>query len=158
VRARGGARRRLHHDLPAGLHDQWAAAQVAADDPDERPQPVAQRRVGGDRSQGPLGVLDLVASPDGLGQRRLRRRCGRGLALLDRGQDGVCPLRRVGVRVGEGLQLGERQLGLLARLADEADGDLVDVGARVAEQALVDVADLLDVDVTERDLPGPAAP
>ena len=48
---------------------------------------------------------------------------------------------------------GERDLRFLALLADEADRDLLDVLAGVAEQALVDVADLLDVDVAERDAP-----
>ena len=52
----------------------------------------------------------------------------------------------------------ERDLGFLALLADEADGDLFHVGAGVAEQALVDVADLLDVDVAERDPTGGLAP
>ena len=43
-------------------------------------------------------------------------------------------------------------LGLLALLADETEDDVVlDDPAGVAEQALVDVADLLDVDVAERD-------
>ena len=51
-------------------------------------------------------------------------------------------------------QPGERDLGLLAFLADEADRDFLDVPAGVAEQALVDVADLLDVDVAEGDAPG----
>ena len=43
-------------------------------------------------------------------------------------------------------------LRLLAVLADQTEDDVVlDVGAGVAEQTLVDVADLLDVDVAERD-------
>ncbi len=51
----------------------------------------------------------------------------------------------------------ERHLRLGAGEPDQADGDLVDLGAGVAEQALVDVADLLDVDVAEARSAGPAA-
>ena len=80
---------------------------------------------------------------------------GAGLVLLhpgqDRGGDGLV----VDVLVGEVVEHGERDLGFGARLADQADDRLGGEGAGVAEQALVDVADLLDVDVAERDRPPP---
>ena len=44
VRARGRPGRRLDDDQAAGLHDDGPVAQVAADHPDDRPQPVAERR------------------------------------------------------------------------------------------------------------------
>ena len=52
------------------------------------------------------------------------------------------------------LQLRESDLRLGPGRSDQAEGDLVDVDAGVAEQALVDVADLLDVDVAEGDPAG----
>ena len=45
------------------------------------------------------------------------------------------------------LEVAERHLGLLALGADEPEHDLVHARAAVIEQALVDVADLLDVEV-----------
>ena len=88
VRACGLAGRRLDHQHAAGDHDRGPVAQVAADDPDERPESLAQLRVGRhDRAQRPVSVLDLAAYPDGLGERGPGRRGGRRLALLDPGED-----------------------------------------------------------------------
>ena len=126
-------------------------AQVPADDPDEGPEPVPECDVAGHRAQRPVGILGFGA--DGLGERCLgRERSGRLIFLhpgLDRGGEGGVGL----LRGPELFQGGEGNLGLLAGLADQADGDLLDVLAGVAEQPLVDVADLLDVDVAEGNPP-----
>lgn len=73
--------------------------------------------------------------------------------LFHPGEDGFGQ-RSAGPFFGERFKRGERDLRFLAFLADQAHGDLVDLGAGVAEQTFVDVADLLDVDVAERDPPG----
>ncbi len=123
MRAGRGPGRRLDDHYTAGRNDQRPVPQVAADDANERAEPVAECLVGRDRPQRALGVLDLGSSADRLSQRGLRRR-GRGaLVLLDPGQDGVGD-RSVG-RVGGGqfFQGGQRDLRLLACLADQADRD-----------------------------------
>ena len=51
----------------------------------------------------------------------------------------------------ESFQLGQRDLGFLAAGSLKAEVSLRDGDGGVAEQAFVDVADLFDVDVAERD-------
>ena len=155
VRAGGRAGRRLDHDQAAGQEDRGPVAQVAADRADERAEPVPQLRVGRrHRAQCAVGVLDLGAVPDRLGERglgrRRRRRAGRSSTQVRIAFASASAVRR---DAANSSRRDERDLRLLALLPDEADDDLVDVRAGVAEQALVDVADLLDVDVAEGDPP-----
>ena len=60
---------------------------------------------------------------------------------------------RLGARMsgGEVLQVGQRDLFLAAVLAGQADHDLGGAEALERQQALVDVADLLDGQRAERD-------
>ena len=102
------------------------------------------------RSASSISSFVRIALASAAFDARLRR----GLARLDRGQDRVGPLRRVGVALGEAPPARRAvSSGSSPGLPISPTVDLVDVGARVAEQALVDVADLLDVDVAERDPP-----
>ena len=144
---------RLDDDEAADRDDEWDVAKVAPDEvaPTDEGRPTVPS------SPAATGVSSRTSSarssPTGSLSMQLGQ-CGGGLAgggrlvVLDPGDERSGELLGVAtvvvVQVVEG---GERDLGLFAVLADQAEDDVVgDLGAGVAEQAFVDVADLLDVD------------
>ena len=142
-------RRRLHHDQTPALDDHRPSAQIGANGADPGAQARAQALVPGDGEQEALDVGHGVPGGQGLGQGAARGRLGPGPVLLEPGDDGPDQVGVVGVRLGETLQDRQRDLGLLALLAAQPQDRLRGPGAGIAQQTLVDVADLLHVDVPE---------
>ena len=74
--------------------------------------------------------------------------------LLEPGDERFGEVGILGVPLRELVQHRQRDLGLLTFLAEQAESCLLGTGTGVAEQALVDVADLLHVDIPEGQAPG----
>ena len=160
VRAGRRPGRRFDHDQAAGQEDRRAVAQVAADRADERAEPFPQACVGRyHRPQCAVGVLDFGRCP-GSPWRERTWSGGTAAGWSFFAQVRIAFASASGVRrdAANSSRRDERDLRLLALLPDQADDDLVARPGRVAEQALVDVADLLDVDVAEGDPPRGLAP
>ncbi len=141
--------RRLRHVQRAGQHDDGQLAQVGAQQAVERQEPLGQRVVAtGDGQELLAGLLLLARRKRGqaLLQRLRRADPGRLAALGQLGREH----RAAAEAGGEVLQLGERDLLLAAGLADQADDRPVGPEPLVGQQALVDVADLLHVELAER--------
>ena len=134
VRARRAAVERLGDVQRAGEEDERVAAQVVAQQRVVRRHAREQRVVGAARRAQPRAAL--VGQ---LGGEQLADRARGAAGLLGEPLD-----ERVLAGVRPALDLAERELGLV--LAAERERGVGDADRGVVEQALVDVADLLDVE------------
>jgi hypothetical protein len=88
-----------------------------------------------------LTALAIAAAEEGLAE---------GWVALHECADCCHEFLRVGVRSGKFFEFRQRNFGFLAEGAFQTNGNFASYGGGVAEEPLVDVANLLNIDVAER--------